>query len=259
MPANISIIMTVYNRERYVGAAIASVLAQTYHDFELLVWDDGSTDSSVDIACQYAKTDKRVKVIAAPHQGQILSLQAAHTVVLGKYVGWVDSDDLLAPTALAETSSVLLSNPDVGFVYTNYVVIDEHDVVKGLGSRCRIPYSKDRLLVDFMTFHFRLMRRDAFELAGGIDSTVQLSADYDLCLRLSEVTQVAHVAKELYYYRTHSDTISHERRVEQILAARSCIARALVRRGLSDRYEINVEIVGQFFLRRKADTRSFHP
>jgi glycosyltransferase involved in cell wall biosynthesis len=255
----ISIIMTVYNRERYVGDAIASVLAQTYHDFELLVWDDGSTDGSVDIAYQYAKGDSRVKVVAAPHQGRVLALYSCHATAIGKYICWLDSDDLLAPTALKETSSVLLNSPDIGLVYTNYVVIDEHDVVKGLGSRCRIPYSKDRLLVDFMTFHFRLMRRDAFELAGGIDTSTQVAIDYDLCLRLSEVTQVAHVAKELYYYRTHFETISHRQRVEQILAAQSAIARALVRRSLSDRYEINVEIVGQFFLRRKADTQSFHP
>ena len=248
----ISIIMTVYNRERYVGAAIASVLAQTYRDFELLIWDDGSTDGSVDIACQYAKTDSRVKVVAAPHQGRVLALHSCHAVASGKYIGWLDSDDRLAPTALAETSSVLLSKPDVGLVYTNYLIIDEYEVVKGLGSRCSIPYSKDRLLVDFMIFHFRLMRREAIELAGGIDTSIQVAIDYDLCLRLSEVTQVAHVAKELYYYRTHFETISHRQRVEQILASESAIARALVRRGLSDRYEIEVEIVGKFRLLRKA-------
>ncbi len=107
-----------------------------------------------------------------------------------------------------------------------------------------------------MTFHFRLIRRDTFAAAGGIDSSIQVAIDYDLCLRLSEVTSFAHVAKELYYYRTHSGTISHGQRVEQILASKEAIARALVRRGLGERYQIDVEIVGQFFLRRKAGTPS---
>lgn len=186
------------------------------------------------------------------HQGRVLALQAAHAVASDEYVGWLDSDDKLALTALADTSAVLVKESEVGFVYTDYVVIDEFDTIKGLGSRCRIPYSKDRLLVDFMTFHFRLMRRDTFTAAGGIDTSIQVAIDYDLCLRLSEVTQVAQVAKELYFYRTHGETISHGRRVEQILASKEAISRALVRRGLSERYEIDVQIVGQFMLKHRA-------
>ena len=64
------------------------------------------------------------------------------------------------------------------------------------------------------------------ELAGGIDPSIQVAIYYDLCLRLSEVTQVVHVAKELYYYRTHFEIISYGQRVEQILASESAISRA---------------------------------
>lgn len=243
--------MTVYNRERYVGAAIESVLAQQGRDFELLIWDDGSTDGSVDIARSYEGRDSRVKVVAAQHLGRVLSLQAAHAKVTGDYVGWVDSDDLIAPQALTETAKVLDAHPAVGLVYTDYFVIDENNSVQGQGTRCRIPYSKERLLVDFMTFHFRLMRRNVFETAGGIDVSFQVANDYDLCLRLSEVTQVAHIAKPLYYYRYHKWSVSHQQRVEQILASKEAISRALIRRGLSERYEINVQIVGKYELRRK--------
>lgn len=109
--------MTVYNRERYVGAAIESVLNQTRSDFELLVWDDGSTDRSLDIARYYQQHEARVQVVAAPHLGRSLSLPAAHAAVTGRYLGWVDSDDLLAPTALEETAAVLDTHPEVGLVY----------------------------------------------------------------------------------------------------------------------------------------------
>ena len=177
------------------------------------------------------------------------TIASAHAAAIGKYVGWVDSDDRIAPTALAETATVLDTHPEVGLVYTDYLVIDEGNSVKGLGQRCRIPYSKNRLLVDFMTFHFRLIRRTVFESCGGIDTSFQLAEDYDLCLRLSEVTQVAHVAKPLYYYRQHTQSVSHQQRVEQILASKEAISRALIRRGLSDRYELDVHIVGQYSLR----------
>jgi len=105
MAATTSIIMTVYNRERYIGAAIESVLASTYRDFQLLVWDDGSTDRSINIVRDYAKRDERVRVIAAEHQGRAPALKAAHELATGKYIGWVDSDDKLAPLALEETST----------------------------------------------------------------------------------------------------------------------------------------------------------
>lgn len=246
----VSIVMPVYNRERYLGEAIRSVLASTHRDFELLVWDDGSTDASVDIARYYSLCDSRVKVVAALHQGQTRSLKAALAATVGTYVGWVDSDDLLAPTALDETTSVLDTQPEVGLVYTDYHVIDEDNRVKGLGQRCRIPYSKDRLLVDFMIFHFRLIRRDVFELVGGIDESFERAQDYDLCLRLSEVTQVFHVNKPLYYYRNHTQSVSCEQRVEQIMASKEAISRALVRRGLSERYFLDVQIVGHYYLRR---------
>ena len=118
MEKSISIIMTVYNRERYLANAIKSVLTQTRSDFELLIWDDGSTDRSVEIARNAAQNDPRVRVVAAEHRGQTRSLQAAIAQTTCPYFGWVDSDDLLAPTALSETAAVLDARPEVGLVYT---------------------------------------------------------------------------------------------------------------------------------------------
>ena len=98
---------------------------------------------------------------------------------------------------------------DVGMVYTNYQVIDEIGKVRGIGSRCQIPYSKEQLLVDLMTFHFRLMRRSTYEQVGGIDSSFQWADDYDLCLKISEVTQIHHLPRLLYLYRCHSDNMTN--------------------------------------------------
>ena len=250
MSLPISILITTYNREPYLGAAIESVLSQTYQNFELLIWDDGSTDCSVDIARDYARRDSRVRVVAAAHKGRVLSLQGAIAQTTGAYIGWVDSDDLLAPTALEEAAAVLDAHPETGFVYTDYLDIDAEGKFKGYGHRCQIPYSPQGLLVDFMTFHFRLLRRSAFDQVGGIDDSCEYAEDYDLCLRLSEVTQVRRVRKPLYYYRHHPETLSYRKRLNQIRNSQKAIAKALQRRGLDDPWEIKVE-GSNFILRRK--------
>ncbi|MBW4580215.1 MAG: CHAT domain-containing protein [Tildeniella nuda ZEHNDER 1965/U140] len=248
----ISLVMTTYNRERFLGAAIESVLQQTFTDFELLVWDDGSDDRSVAIIDRYAARDPRVRVVAAAHRGRVAALQAAIAHTTGAYLGWVDSDDLLAPTALEQTVRILNEQPQAGMVYTDYLDIDEQGAVMHYGQRCRIPYSKERLLLDFMTFHFRLLRRSIFEQVGGISSSSDYVEDYDLCLRLSEVTEVHRVRQPLYYYRNHTGSASQQWRLEQVLRSRTAIAQALQRRGLADQFAIEVCFPeGRFFLRRK--------
>jgi glycosyltransferase involved in cell wall biosynthesis len=248
MEKSISIIMTVYNRERYLASAIKSVLSQTYTDFELLIWDDGSTDGSIEIARKFEMNDLRVRVVAASHQGQTRSLLAAIAETTCPYFGWVDSDDKLGPTALSETVAVMNARPDVGLVYTDYQVINEDNQITGYGSRCQIPYSKERLLVDFMIFHFRLLRRKAYEQVGGLNEQFERAQDYDLCLRLSEVSLIEHLAKPLYYYRQHKDSVSYQCRVEQIIAAGEAINQALVRRRLNTKYKLDVEIIGRYKL-----------
>ncbi len=248
----ISIVITTYNRETYLGAAIASVLAQTYPDFELLVWDDGSDDRSLELARSYAQQDGRVRVVAAPHQGRVAALQAAIAQTRGQYLGWVDSDDLLAPTALAETLALLESDPSLGFVYTHYWDMDETGQKLSYGQRCQIPYSPERLLLDFMTFHFRLLRRSSFDRVGGIDGSLDFVEDYDLCLRLSEVGGVQCLAKPLYHYRHHRHSACQQYSIEQVLRTRTVIQRALERRGLAKDWLLEVELPqGRFSLRRK--------
>ncbi len=247
----ISLVIPVYNRADYLPATIDSILAQTCSDFELLIWDDGSTDRSVEIACEYAQRDKRIRVVAAAHQRQAQALKRAIAQTTGPHIGIVDSDDLLAPTALEDTVAILNANPQVGLVYTDYEIIDAQGNNRGLGNRCQIPYSKERLLVDFMLFHFRLMRRSIYDQVGGIDATFDCAQDYDLCLKLSEVTGIYHLQKPLYLYRTHAQSISQQRRMEQILWAKRAIENALQRRNMTDDYELDVQISAQYTLKRQ--------
>lgn len=240
MPSLVSLVMTVYNRQDYLSLALDSILLQTYPHWHLTIWDDGSTDSSPEIAALYARLDPRIHFIAAPHAGQTNALKAAMMTSGSEYFGWIDSDDLLAPSALESTVNILDTHPQVGMTYTDHRAIDLSGKELGIGARCHIPYSKERLLIDFMTFHFRLIRREIYDLVGGIDVAVPYVQDYDLCLKISEVTEIYHHPQPLYDYRVHPTMISQTHKNDVTTSAALAVRNALVRRGLSHRYRLDI-------------------
>ncbi len=246
--STISIIIPVYNRQAFLVQAIESVLCQTYSNFELLIWDDGSTDQSLEIAETYAKTDPRLRVISSHNQGIAQTLHQAIAQTTGQYLGWVDSDDRLALTALEKTVAVLNAMPDVGMVYTNYDIIDAKGNNLGQGRRCQVPYSPTQLIVQFMTFHFRLIRRSVYDQVGGINPAYERAEDYDLCLRLSEITQIQHMPESLYFYRHHASNMTHQQ-LEQIRWAYRASTEALQRRGWQHHYSLDLELKSRFILR----------
>lgn len=232
--------MTVYNREDYLAIAIDSIISQSYPHWELIIWDDGSTDSSSNVAKQYASQDLRIRFIQGQHAGATGALKAAMSLVTNPYYGCVDSDDILHSEALAKTVDILDRHPQVGMVYTDYEEIDEGGQYLRAGRRCNIPYSKERMLIDFMTFHFRLIRRLVYEEVGGIEREILYGEDYNLCLKISEVTEVYHLPESLYSYRLHALMVSYIYPSVQRDFAATAVRNALMRRGMSDRYSLKV-------------------
>lgn len=94
---NLSIIMPVYNSEKFLADALNSVINQTYKDFELIIIDDGSTDGSSDICEEYAKNDKRIKYVHQENSGGQVARNNGLDIATGKYIAFVDSDDALDP------------------------------------------------------------------------------------------------------------------------------------------------------------------
>jgi glycosyltransferase involved in cell wall biosynthesis len=247
----VSIITTIYNREKYLPQTIESILSQSHQNLELILWDDGSTDRSLEICHHYAAQDSRIQVIPANHQGRGQAIAQACNLAQGDYIGLVDSDDLLAQTAIAETADYLHQNPEIGMVYTDCLIIAEDNSVKGHSHYSQTPYSKERLLLEFMTFHFRLLRLDAYKSIGGFNPDFTYAQDYDLCLRLSETTEIAQIKQPLYYYRYHQQSISGEKRIEQMLFSKRAIENALQRRGMSEEYDLEFKVFSQFHLVKK--------
>ena len=236
----VSIVIAVYNREKYLGIAVDSVLRQTYQDWELIISDDGSIDGTLDIARQFALEDDRIKVLTAEHKGAVHALIAGFDAARGEFVCQVDSDDLLEPPALELTVKALDEHPEWGMVYTNYRDIDEQGQLTRVGWRCSIPYSSHTLLTAFMTFHFRLIRKSIYQQVGGFDLDFGRIEDYELCMRLSEMTEIGKVDEFLYRYRFHPDSLKSTERLEVILLAQKVSELALERRGMSNTYRLKI-------------------
>ena len=241
--------MTVRDGERFVAEAIDSMVAQSYPEWELVVWNDGSSDRTAAIVADYGRRESRIRVVHSQPLGRRRALSEAHAQVKGELIGWLDADDSLAVEALAKTVSELRRDPQIGMVYTDHVIVDACGRRGPVGRRSRLPFGPHRLLLDFMTFHFRLIRREAFERAGGIGADLEIAIDYDLCLRLSEVARIRHLAEPLYFYRHHPTQMSHRARREQILGSTAAIRAALARRGLARVYDVEADVkTGRFRL-----------
>ncbi len=159
----VSVIMPVYNTERYVEGAIRSVLDQTYPDLELVVVDDGSRDSSLEICRRF--TDPRVLVVTQENRGLAAARNAGLRQSHGEYVGILDSDDLWIDTKLEEHVRFLESHPGVGVSFSRSVLIDEDGRPLGMdkGTKVGRVQASDVLLRDPVLPSSVVARRQTFE------------------------------------------------------------------------------------------------
>lgn len=233
--------------------AVRSVLDQTYRDLELIIVDDGSTDGTLEIAKQFAREDDRVRVLSDPvNRGAAWALKTGFEAARGEYMCQVDSDDSLERSALEKTVAVLENNPDCGLVYTYYQDIDEYGTILSPGWRCSYEYSPWLILSVFMLFHFRLFRKSVYEQAGGIDTDFNLIEDYELCMRMSEVTKsIINIPEFLYFYRNHSNSVHVTTRLASLERTKAAIESALVRRGLSETHWLDVRYNPQYLIKEK--------
>ncbi|MEL7474263.1 MAG: glycosyltransferase [Planctomycetota bacterium] len=252
----LSLITTMHNTEAYLREALDSALAQTREDWELVLVDDGSTDASPDIAREYAQRDARIRLHTPGRLGRPGALIRAHEQAKAPLIGWLDADDALEPTAVADLARIFDHNPHVDMVFSDHVIMDEESKVLGIGARCALPYSAHQMLVDFVSFHFRVYSRRIYDAVGGLDDSVSYARDYDLCLKISErATDVRRVRKPLYRYRARPGNISLGHQDEQREHSRLAVEAALVRRGMDETHRIEVSPEGKFrLLRRTSDT-----
>lgn len=199
----ISIVMPVYNVDReYLSKCINSILHQTYQNFEICIADDCSPNEDTKQTLRdYQALDPRVKVLFREKNGHISeATNSALTLAQGEFVGLMDNDDALMPQALNEVVRVLNQRKDIDFIYTDEDKVD----MKGNRSdpQFKPDYTIDKLYGGNYICHFSVIRRSIVEQIGGFRKGYEGAQDFDLFLRVSEVTdKFYHIPKVLYHWR----------------------------------------------------------
>jgi glycosyltransferase involved in cell wall biosynthesis len=201
----VSVVMSVHDGERHLAAAIDSVLAQTFRNLELIVIDDGSTDSSPAILAGYAAGDERVRVYHQENVGLAVALNRAVSYARTPLIARLDADDIARQCRLELQLAHLAEKPEVGVLGGAVSFIDE-------GGRefaeTRYPATDAEIRQAFpVTTPFVhsavTMRREHFEAVGGYRPALPHAEDLDLWLRLSALTQLANLSETVVLYRIH--------------------------------------------------------
>ena len=227
----VGLVMCNHNRGPYLREAIDSVINQTFTDWQLVIWDNASTDKSRSVLEQIR--DDRISVVYGTENNFPHCQHHALYSLNCEYLGIVDSDDRMLPDCLEKTVGYLDGRVDVGMVFTHYVEIDHTGDLIQLGHRCKLNYTAEYILNIHIVFHFKLFRKTCHDAIGGIDKNQRLAVDWDFALRFSEQFTIECLPIVLYEHRKHRDSVSQSRSEEQgrwsIIAKES----ALVRRGRS--------------------------
>lgn len=231
----VSVVMAVHNGYPYLADSVESILRQSYKDLELVVVDDASVDDSWQILTRLAAGDPRLVLLRNQvNEGVVRSLNRGLDRACGSVLARQDADDISDPERIARQLSFLDDNPEYGVVAAVPQPIDACGnplCIRGWDAR-EDAEIRNRL-VDHMCLcgPSLMIRRECLTAAGfyfadGLDA----SEDYDLCLRLAEVTKLASLDGGLYRYRQHPESASSRRAAVQMYRKALALERALERR-----------------------------
>jgi glycosyltransferase involved in cell wall biosynthesis len=223
----ISIVLPTYNGAAYLRQAVESCLAQTWTDWELILVDDASTDTTPALIAELVQRDGRIRSVRnATNRRLPGALNAGFALAQGEYLTWTSDDNLYRPAALAAMVAVLDAQPDVDFVYADYDVIDESG--QRLGTN--IAMEPVQLIQQYYGVPCFLYRRRVFETLGGYAEDLFLAEDYDYLLRvLLSGYRMAPLHDNLYLYRRHAASLTDLYRGRTFAAAEQALLRNLPR------------------------------
>ena len=217
----VSVLMTSYNREKYIAEAIESVLASTFTDFELLIVDDVSSDRTVEIARSFEAKDSRIRVVVnEKNLGQFANRNRAAELSKGKYLKYLDSDDMLYPTGLEVLVAMMERFPTAGYGLCSLEQDDERMYPYVLGPK--EAYER-HFIRQIPLFHkaplSSIIKRTAFEAVGGFTNP-KGEGDYDMWLSLSTRHSVVLMPEGVAWYRVHDEQIDAQRRGDPLIRFR---------------------------------------
>lgn len=232
-----SVIVPIYNAEKYLDEAIQSILNQSFGNFELLLLNDGSTDSTLDILHKYALKDKRCKVINNKNQGIVATLNHGLELAQNEIVFRMDADDVCLPKRFEQQMLYLNNNPSCVALGTQMQIIDPEG----------LPIREDHCFTEHHDidqrnisgkgqdiFHPTVAYKKSIVIRlGGYRKDFEYAEDLDLFLRMAEVGKLSNLDECLLRYRQHSQSIGYKRANLQRASAKKAIIDACKRRGCS--------------------------
>ena len=200
----VSIIIPVYNGEKYIRECVQSCLNQTYDSYEIIVIDDGSTDNTLNILCEF----DFITVLIKPNSGTASALNTGIKNAKGQWIKWLSADDVLYPDAIENMMKSV--SDDNTIYYTNYHIIDSDSNITGQF----VEPNRDTNQLWSLFFgngSSSMIHRKVFEKCGNFDDSLAHSEDYEFWLR---ATQVYGVKMELIpffslKYRRHPDQLTN--------------------------------------------------
>ena len=210
MDVKISVIMPVYNAEKYLDEAIQSILNQTYENFEFIIINDGSIDKSLEIIKYYAKKDTRIVLISRENRGLPYSLNEGIKIAKGEYIVRMDADDIALKDRLKNQYDFMEKNKDIGISGGAIIVFGDNIKTKINYFPNTDEYIKATLLFSTPFAHPTVIFRKNFILKYNLfyNENYKHSQDIDLWNRMSKFTKMGNIKIPLVKYRIHKNSIT---------------------------------------------------
>ncbi|GAK77415.1 hypothetical protein JCM19296_3023 [Nonlabens ulvanivorans] len=200
----ISIILPVYNGQKYVRECIESCIKQSYENWELIVVNDCSTDSTLELIEEYSKKDPRILIVNnKTNQKLPKSLNVGHQMAKGELMTWISHDNIFDINFL-ERMRYHLNSTSSDIVYSDFQIIDKEEVITGT----RKLSSLDNILLGNPIQASFLYKREVFIFLNGYDENLFLVEDYDFWLRASLNFKFSRCNEELYFFRKHEESLT---------------------------------------------------
>ena len=211
----VSIILPVYNGEKYLEESINSVLNQTYKNIELIIVNDNSSDSTLSIAEVFKQKDNRVKVITNKTNLKLpMSLNIGFANANGEYYTWTSDDNFYNLNAIEEMVSYLESHPNDAMVCADFIKLNEKtNKIEVLN----LNVSPQNMINSNCVGACFLYRKSVANLVGEYNKNKFLVEDYDYWLRIMLKGDIGHISKTLYTYRIHNESLTGTRMNEILL------------------------------------------
>lgn len=209
----ISVIIPVYNSERYLSRAIKSVLNQTYKNYEIILIDDGSTDSSIRICDKFSKEDSRIRVIHQKNKGVSAARNTGIKIANGNYIAFLDADDEITTEALELMHNEMLNN-EVDLVITNYTKIlnNGKKILNNYNDR-----GKYKNIIDFISVNYqwgpcnKLIKKD--KITKLFNDKIAVGEDALFFVENFKDCSYSYINKTTYYYYMIDNSAMHNKEI----------------------------------------------